>query len=162
MQVENTDFVWITNSRPRIIHLPDRVKRVKGEQGHMASIGMGDGKPIPPSAPREKDGKPQATAVDRAYWDRVKDNAQVQVWLRLGWLSVSDQHAAGEGEIDSLMKFNAKTAETIVGGEDNPALLMMWAKNESRPEVQAAIATRLEQVGTVKGKGKLPPLPTTK
>lgn len=158
------EIVFVTNTQPKIIHLPDTVRRTtsKDVAGNtvVTPISLGDGKAIPPSVPKMKDGKPEGgpvpTAVDKVYWDSVKDNRQVQTWLRLGWLSLNTEAGAGISlEIIDLSGYNVTTAVTIVGGENNPRLLAAWAKNESREDVKKALASRLEEI---KGKAKLPPL----
>ena len=155
MNTEATDLVYLTNSKPRILHLPDRMRRTQGQNGDVQVVCMNDGKSIMPSAPREKDGQIMPTAIDRAYWDRVKTNAQVKTWMRLGWLSVSDTSGTDD-EVDDLTKYNAATAVTLVSGEDNLRLLTEWAKSETRADVKAAISGRLESVKA--GKNKLPPI----
>lgn len=156
------EIVYLTNTRPRIIHLPDDVKRTKGQNGDAAVVSLNNGKAIPPSVPKMVEGKPTGaplpTAVDKAYWDKVKNHPQVQVWMRLGWLSVNTAPPGEALEIAGLDVQNATTAIAIVGGEDNPRLLQEWAKTESRADVRAAIDTRMAQL-EAKGKGgKLPPL----
>src|ERR1700760_2410932 len=140
------DIVYLTNTKPRILHLPDRMRRTQGQNGDVQVVCMNDGKSIMPSAPREKDGQVMPTAVDRAYWDRVKTNAQVKTWLKLGWLSVSDTSGT-DAEVDDLSKYNEGTALVLVGGEENARLLTEWGKVETRPAVKAAVAGRLEAIG---------------
>jgi hypothetical protein len=154
------DIVFITNNQPRIFHLPDTMKRVESATG-LATVCLNDGKPIPPSAPREKDGRPQATAVDRGYWDKVKANSQVVTWLRKGWLSLSEGQLGDELEIDPLERLNEATALIVVEGEENLTLLTAWRKTESRPAVTAKLDARIAAL-TAAGGGKtrrgLPPL----
>lgn len=155
-----TDIVYVYNTQPRIFHLPDTVKRhtgkVGGEEQQMAVVALGDGKPITPSAPREKDGQMQPTAVDRKYWEtHCAKNAQVQTWLRKGWLRIADKPDNGEDEIDDLSRYNETTALTLVGGELNSTLLAAWAKAENRAAVKEAIAKRAEEL---RAAAKLPPL----
>jgi len=154
------DIIFITNNQPRIFHLPDTMKRVEGPTG-MAAVCLNDGKPIPPSAPREKDGRPQATAVDRGYWDKVKGNSQVNTWLRKGWLSISEGAQGDELEIDPLDRLNEATALTVVEGEENVTLLTAWRKTETRPAVAAKLEARIAAVNAAsasKPRRGLPPL----
>lgn len=159
----NNEIVWIMNTQPRVFHLPDDVKRVRsplpgGGEMSTATISQGNGKPLAPSAPRERDGQPQANAIDRVYWDRVKGNKQVQVWLRKGWISVSEAPPSGDPtEIDSLAKFNARTARDLISGEENSKLLADWLKTETRGDVKDAIETRMAELASRKPQ-KLPPL----
>lgn len=161
--MQNNEVIFLQNNQPRVFHLPGHVRKhsgqLAGETVATAVVDLGDGKPIPPSAPREKDGKPRLTAVDKAYWDELcKPNAQVQTWLRKGWLSiVTDEDVGGDLEIEGLDNLNVKTAITCVEGESNPRLLSEWLKTETRPEVKASITARLDFVSKKDGKN-LPPL----
>lgn len=166
---EPNAIVWITNTQPRAFHLPDRTKRVKAKvavqggapQEDIAVISLNDGKMIPPSAPRDKDGVQQPTAVDAAYWDLVKNNPQVRIWLQKGWLRINDRNDVGTKEPDTLTKFNTATAKALIEGETNMRLLNDWAQSESRPDVKGAITARVNALGAKKsngGSGNLPPL----
>jgi hypothetical protein len=157
----NTEVIFVLNHKPGFLHLPDIVRRHEGILGgqkvETATVATG-GKSIPPSAPREKDGKPQPTAVDKAYWDaHCKNNKQVLSWMRKGWLSIAQAGEGEELEIDSLERLNLKTAITCVEGESNPRLLTEWLKTDSRAEVRDAITARLDSLKS-NGKKDLPPL----
>lgn len=156
MHVANSELVWLVNHKPRILHLPDTVRRreVSTPLGVIEQVlPMNDGVPVPPSVAREKDGAPQPTAVDRKLWDRVKSNKQVQTWMRLGWLTVAEHDAPGTDEPDSLAKYNEATAVALVEGCESPKLLGDWAATEQRPSVKHALETRLETITA-----PLPPL----
>lgn len=154
--MQNSEVVWLLNTKPRILHLPDSVRRreVQTPLGVVEQVlPMNDGIPVPPSAAREKDGAPQPTAIDRRYWDRVKSHKQVQTWMRLGWLTVAEEGTAGTDEPDTLEKYNEATAVAIVEGCESPKLLGDWATSEARPRVKAAIESRIETITA-----PLPPL----
>ena len=151
------EIVHLLNTRPTILHLPDSIKRVPGRDGAEAVVVLPTGKSIPPSVPRNADGSPKVkadgrtpdgdpspTAIDRAYWDTVKDHKEVRSWLRLGWLKLVDVGESGVSEQPhSLNAYNERTAVALIEGENNPALLADWAKSETRAKVKEAIATRL-------------------
>ena len=141
----NADVVYIVNTQPRLLHLPDEVKELKDRDGKMVRNVIPNGRTIAPSVARgeKKDGAPIPTKVDRAYWERAKKYPTVRDWLRLGWLKVSDIDESGEDMPASLMGYNVRTAITLIEGETNKKLLEEWAATETRPEVKAAIEARL-------------------
>jgi hypothetical protein len=136
------NVVWISNRKPRLIHLPSETRKIKSDHGD-STIPLYNGKTIPPSVT-------SPTAIDRNYWDRVKSKKMVKEWLRLGWLAVSES-AAGDVEAVSLAAYNEKTAVTLIDGEDNAELLGAWYKTETREAVMTALTAR---IAVVSGKVK--------
>jgi hypothetical protein len=107
---------------------------------------IANGKSLVPSAGDTPDAAPKPTAIDRAYWEAIKGNREVQSWLRLGWIKVADDHAPGTDKPDTLMKYNQNTAIVLVEGERNTTLLQGWLVGEERDDVRNAITKRLSQL----------------
>ncbi len=137
------DLVRVTNHRPTLLHLPDRIsiQRVKDADGsiHERMVGVGSGKQLIPGG----------NNVGKDEWEAAKGHHVVKQWLELGWLSEGGDTAKPEGPEPprDLSGYQVQTATTMIEAEDSAETLAQWLKAETRNDVKAALQRRLEAVG---------------
>lgn len=126
--------IRITNTQPRVLHLPDALT-FDEDKGGPRFNGLGSGKSLPPGGHN----------ISVAVWEKAKSNRAVASWIELGWLKEGGDTDAPEGVPApvSLAGYNAAAAITFVETEDSPTVLALWLKAEQRAEVSASISRRI-------------------
>lgn len=140
--MESMDLVRVNNTRPTILHLPDKVQVSSNSETGPRIAGLGTGKSLLPGG----------NNVEREEWERSKKNRAVAQWLKIGWLVEGGNTEEPEGPLAplSLAQVGPTTAVAMAEGEDDRDVLMRWLKDEERPEVKEALKRKIEALGNPK------------
>lgn len=141
----SANLVRVTNTQPRLLHLPDRVQ-VSDEAGKGPRINfLGMGKMLIPGG----------NNVEAHEWERALTKPAIQAWLELGWLVEGGDPTLPEGvePPKTLAKYNIPDALDFISTQENAAVLYAWHEAEKKGAKRKQVLDALAQKAP-----KLPPI----
>lgn len=138
--VEEAQYIRVTNTQPRLVHLPPKLSVKKnGDSPHDQFYGHENFKTL----------KPGGNNVDRTYWEYCKSRPVIQMFIESGLLKEGGDVSQPEGPEapPSLSGYGEPASIALLEAEDDIKTLRKWDKAEKRPQVKQALLRRFEKLG---------------